>query len=179
MKRATVLIDRVLVVLLGLAMLAAGALGSAWHFDVPFALDVWARFDRREFLALPAQGWWGVALAGTAVIAAILAIGLLIGNLTPRRTGTLLVSSGESLALRVELDAIARAVAADIARWPGVDSARGRAIDDRGTATLAIAVHASRHLDLDAFTRAAEARAGYLADALQGRGVALRVQLHV
>ncbi len=179
MKRATALIDRLLVVLLGLTLLAAGALGLAWHFDVPFALDAWARFDRQEFLSLPAQRWWGAALAGAVVLCTLVAVGLLVGNLSPRRIGTLLVSSGESLALRVELDAIARAVASDLARWPGVDSARGRAIDDRGTATLAITVHASRHLDIDAFTRAAESRADFLADSLDGRPVALRVQLHL
>ena len=74
---------------------------------------------------------------------------------------------------------LSRNLAAEIAQFPGVDSARGRAIDDRGTATLAIAVHASRHLDVQAFTNFAHARAAFVADAVEGRAVALRVQLHV
>lgn len=179
MKRATALIDRILVSLLGLALLSAGVFGLAWYLDVPFAVDTWARFDRAAFAALPAQPWWRAALAATAVISALVAIGLLIGNLSPHRTGTLVLADDESLGIRVELDPLARAVAAEIAQFPGVDSVRGRAIDDRGTATLAIDVHAARHLDVDDFTNFAQARAGFIADSVQGRAVALRIQLHV
>ena len=178
-KRATSLIDRILVTVLGLALLATGAFGLLWYFDVPFAVDAWSRFDREEFAALPTQSWWNAALAATIVVSALVAIGLLIGNLSPRRTGTLVIADDESLGIRVELDPLARAVAAEIAQFPGVDSARGRAIDDRGTATLAIAVHASRHLGVQAFTNFAHARAAFVADAVEGRAVALRVQLHV
>lgn len=179
MKRATTLIDRVLVLALGFALLAAGALGIGWFYGVPLALDVLPRFDRDEFLSYPLQPWWTAALAVTAAIGVLVASALLVGNLSPRHTRTLLVSSGESLAVRIELDALARGVAAELESVPGVESARGRAIDDRGTATLAVTVHAAADLDVAAFTELVDERAAYVADAVAGRSVAVRVQLHL
>lgn len=179
MKRATAAIDRLLVVLLGLGLLASGAFALAWYFDVPFATSTLSRFDRDIFGDLPTQNWWEAALAGTVIVSVLLAIALLIGNLSPRRTGTVEISSDESFAVRVDLGALARGVAADLAEFPGVESARGRAIDDRGTATLAVTVQTSPHIDIDAFTRHAEQKAEFVAEAMEGGAVALRVQVHV
>ncbi|WP_236077596.1 hypothetical protein [Rhodococcus sp. P1Y] len=179
MKRATAAFDRILVVALGLALLAAGSFALAWYFDVPLALNTLSRFDREVFGDLPTQIWWEGALAGTAAVSALIALALLIGNLSPRRTGTLQISSDESLAVRVDLGALARGVAADLATFPGVDSARGRAIDDRGTATLAVTMDTTPHIDIDAFTRCAEQTAAFVAESMQGGAVAVRVQVHV
>lgn len=179
MKRATAAVDRILVVLLGLALLAAGSLALAWYFDVPFAVDTVTKFDREVFGDLPNQDWWEGALAGTAAVSALVALALLIGNLSPRRTGTLQISSDESLAVRVDLGALARGVAADLSMFPGVDSARGHAIDDRGTATLAVTVDTTPHIDLDAFSRHAERTAASVVESMEGGAVALRVQVHV
>ncbi|MDJ0392234.1 hypothetical protein QMK17_02670 [Rhodococcus sp. G-MC3] len=178
MKRATAVVDRLLVLLLGIVLLGGGAFALAWHFDVPIAKDTLSRFDRAVFAGLPAQSWWEPALAGTAVAATLAAIALLIGNLSPRHTGTVQISTGEVLAVRVDLGALARGVAADLATFPGVESSRGRAIDDRGTATLAVTVSTSPHIDIDTFTRVVETAAGFVAEALEGAPVAVRVQVH-
>lgn len=174
----TAVLDRMLVVLLGIVLLGGGAFALAWHFDVPIATETLSRFDRAIFAGLPDQSWWEPALAGTAVAATLVAIALLIGNLSPRRTGTVQISSEDSLAVRVDLGALARGVAADLASFPGVESSRGRAIDDRGTATLAVTVSTSPHIDIDAFTRAVEITAGFVDEALEGAPVAVRVQVH-
>ncbi|SNT51662.1 hypothetical protein [Rhodococcoides kyotonense] len=179
MKRLTAAVDRVIVVLLGVALLCAGTYALAWYFDVPWAVARFATFDRDLFASIPAQNWWEAAVGVTAVVSAVVAILLLIGNLSPRRTGTIQISAGESLAVRVDLGALARGVATDLATFPGVASAQGRAIDDRGTATLAVTVHASPDIDIDAFTRVAESRAEFVAETLEGADVALRVQVHV
>jgi hypothetical protein len=178
-KRATTLIDRLLVTLLGVALVGAGAFAVAWYYDVPFAVESLSRFDRDVFAAFPAQSWWEAALAATAVVGTLVAVALLIGNLSPRRTGTVEISTSESCSLRIDLGALARGIAADLADFPGVESARGRAIDDRGTPTLAVTVQTSPGIDIEAFTRTAEERAAYLAGAVEGSDVALRVQLHV
>ncbi|MGA9870320.1 MAG: hypothetical protein WBQ44_04115 [Rhodococcus sp. (in: high G+C Gram-positive bacteria)] len=179
MKRVTAAADRILAVVLGLALLGAGAFALAWYFDVPFATSTLSRFDRQVFASIPAQSWWEATLAAAAALAFVVAIALLIGNLSPRRTGTLQIASNDTLAVRVELSALARAVAADLAAFPGVHSARGRAIDDRGTTTLAVTVQAAPHIDLDTFARITENTAAFVAEAVEGCPVALRVQVHV
>lgn len=178
MKRVVAAVDRLLVVLLGLALVLSGAFALAWYFDAPFAVELLSRFDRDIFGNFPMQNWWEPALAATAVLSTLVAIALLIGNLSPRRTGTLQISSEDSLAVRVDLGALARGVAAELATFPGVDSARGRAIDDRGSATLAVTVETTPHIDIDAFTRHAERKADFIAEATEGGPVALRIQVH-
>lgn len=179
MKRATAVMDRLLVVLLGLALIGAGVFALGWYFDVPIAIRTLSRFDRDIFAGFPAESWWEAALAITAVVCTLVAIALLIGNLSPRRTGTVQISSDDALAVRVDLGALARGVAADLAEFPDVESARGRAIDDRGTATLAVTVQTSPHIDIDALTRHVEQKAQFVADSMEGGDVALRVQVHV
>lgn len=179
MKRATAAVDRILVVLLGLALVLSGSFALCWYFDVPFATARLSTFDREIFGDIPDQQWWAAALAGTAAVSTLFALALLIGNLSPRRTGTVQIASDDSLAIRVDPNALARGIAADLAAFPGVDTARGRAIDDRGTATLAITVQTSAHIDIDAFTRHVERRAEFVAESMEGGAVALRVQVHV
>jgi hypothetical protein len=178
-KRATAAVDRLLVVVLGAVLVGGGAFALAWHFDLPIAVDALSRFDRDIFAGIPEQPWWATTLAVVTLVSALVAVGLLIGNLSPRRTGTLQISADESLAVRLDLGAVARGVAADLASFPGVESSRGRAIDDRGTATLAVTVQSTPHLDIDAFNRVVEDKAAFVAHALGGGDVALRVQLHV
>lgn len=179
MKRVMAAVDRILAVVLGVALMCAGAFALAWYFDVPWAVQRFATFDRDIFVSIPNRNWWEVALAATAAITAVVALVLLIGNLSPRRTGTVQIASDESLAVRVDLGALARGVAADLATFPGVVSAEGRAIDDRGVPTLAVTVHTTPDIDIDAFTRVAESRAEFVADTLENAPVALRVQVHV
>lgn len=179
MKRATAVVDRLLVVLLGVALLGAGAFALAWYFDLSLAVRTLSRFDRDTIAGLPAHDWWEAALAGTAIVSAVGALALIIGNLSPRRTGTMQIYAEESLAVRVDLGALARGIAADLATFPEVESSRGRAIDDRGTATLAVTLSASPAIDIDAFTRTVERKAEFVAESVEGGAVALRVQMHV
>ncbi len=179
MKRATAAIDRLLVVLLGLTLMAGAAFAFAWWLDVPLAREHLSRFDRETLAGLPSHSWWGAALGVAAATSAVVATALLIGNLSPRHTRTLQISADQSLAVRVDLVALARGVAADFASFPGVTSVRRQAIDDRGIATLAVTLRASPNLDIHAFTRFAEQKAAVIADAVQGGAVALRVQVHV
>ncbi|WP_245819753.1 alkaline shock response membrane anchor protein AmaP [Rhodococcoides yunnanense] len=179
MKRVTAAVDRLLVVVAGLALILGGAFALAWYFEVPFARTMLARFDRDALADFPNQSWWQGVLAATAVVGTVVAIALLIGNLSPRRTGTLQIASDEFLAVRVDLSALARGVASELTTFPEVLSARGRAIDDRGTATLAVTVRTTPHIDIDTFTRIVERRAEFVAQTVEGHPVALRVQVHV
>lgn len=179
MKKLTGVIDRLITVAAGLVLLAGGALALAWRFEAPWARAVLSRLDLMQIADVPQQQWWPAALAITAVASAIVAVLLLIGNLAPRRTRTASVLAHDHVAANVDLDALAIGVALHLESFPQVRRARGHAIDDRGTATIAVTVDASPHIDVANFTAAAEQHAARVAHSLAGAPVATRIQLHV
>ena len=160
-------------------MIAGGGFALAWHYDAPWAREMLSRFDRARIAALPEQGWWLPTLAVVGCIAVVTALLLLIGNFSPRTTGTASVIEKPHFSAHVDLSAIASGVAAELAEFPGVRRARGTAIDDRGMPTITVSVHAAADFDVVAFTARAEARAAFVAESLAGAHVATRIQLHV
>lgn len=179
MKKLTAGVDRLLVLVLGIALVGGGAFALAWYLDVEWAVRRLSTFDRALFADLPQHDWWQPALAGAAAVFGVVGILLLVGNLSPRRTRTVQISRTESSSVRVDLGAAARGVAGELARFPGVRRSRGSAIDDRGVATIAVTVDVAVAIDLAAFTALAERTAQRVADSLDGAPVATRVQVHV
>ena len=172
-------VDRLLAITTGLALLAGGGFALAWHYDAPWARETLSRFDRARIAELPDQGWWVPTLAVVVCLAVVTALLLLIGNFSPRTTGTASVIEEPHFSAHVDLSAIATGVAAELAEFPGVRRARGTAIDDRGMPTIAVSVYAAADFDVVAFTALAEARAAFVAESLAGAHVATRIQLHV
>ena len=179
MKTFVAGVDRLLSVLAGLALLAGGSFALAWHYDLPWARESLSRFDRARIAEVPQQGWWVPMLAIVAVVAVVVAVLLLVGNFSPRRTGTASVIEEPHFSAHVDLSAIASGVAAELAEFHGVRRARGTAIDDRGTPTIAVSVYAAADFDVVAFTAEAESRAAFVARSLGGADAATRVQVHV
>ena len=179
MKTFVAGVDRLLAVLAGLALLAGGGFALAWHYDAPWAREMLSRFDRARIADLPQQGWWVPMLAVVVAVAVVAALVLLVGNFSPRTTGTASVIEEPHFSAHVDLTAIASGVAAELAQFPGVRRARGTAIDDRGMPTIAVSVYAAADVDVVGFTAEAESRAAFVARSLGGTNVATRVQLHV
>ncbi|OZF30553.1 hypothetical protein [Rhodococcus sp. 14-2483-1-2] len=179
MKTFVAGVDRLLAIVAGLGLIAGGSFALAWHYDVHWAREMLSRVDRARLSALPAQGWWVPTLAVVVCIAVVMALLLLIGNFSPRTTGTASVIEEPHFSAHVDLSAIASGVAAELARFPGVRRARGTAIDDRGLPTVAVSVHAAADFDVVDFTARAESRAAFVAESLAGTHVATRIQLHV
>ncbi|MCZ4563981.1 hypothetical protein O4160_24370 [Rhodococcus sp. IEGM 1401] len=179
MKTFVAGVDRLLAIAAGVGLIAGGSFALAWYYDVPWAREMLSRFDRARIAALPEQGWWVPTLAVVGCIAVVTALLLLIGNFSPRTTGTASVIEKPHFSAHVDLSAIASGVAAELAEFPGVRRARGTAIDDRGMPTITVSVHAAADFDVVAFTARAEARAAFVAESLAGAHVATRIQLHV
>ena len=179
MKTFVAGVDRLLAIIVGAVLLAGGGFALAWHSDAPWAREMLSRFDRARIAELPEQGWWVPTLAVLACIAAVMALLLLIGNISPRTTGTASVIEEPHFSAHVDLSAIASGVAAELAEFPSVRRARGTAIDDRGMPTVAVSVYAAPDFDVVAFTAQAESRAAFVAESLAGSHVATRIQLHI
>ncbi|WP_045199109.1 hypothetical protein [Rhodococcus sp. B7740] len=179
MKTFVAGVDRLLAIVAGVGLIAGGGFALAWHYDVPWAREMLSRFDRARISELPEQGWWEPTLAVVVCIAVVAALLLLIGNFSPRTTGTASVIEEPHFSAHVDLSAIASGVAAELAEFPGVRRARGTAIDDRGMPTVAVSVYAAADFDVVAFTARAESRAAFVAESLADTHVATRIQLHV
>ncbi|KQU61264.1 hypothetical protein ASG84_01715 [Rhodococcus sp. Leaf278] len=179
MKTFVAGVDRLLAVVAGVVLVAGGGFALAWHYDVPWAREMLSRFDRARIAELPQQGWWVPTLVIVVAVAAVVGLLLLVGNFSPRRTGTASVIEEPHFSAHVDLSAIASGVAAELARFPGVRRARGTAIDDRGMPTIAVSVYVAADFDVVGFTAEAESRAAFVAESLAGTYVATRIQLHV
>ncbi|MGV8875125.1 MAG: hypothetical protein ACOH2Q_21525 [Rhodococcus sp. (in: high G+C Gram-positive bacteria)] len=179
MKTFVAGVDRLLAIAAGLVLLGAGGFALAWHYDSEWAREMLSRFDRARIAELPQQGWWVPTLATVVAVAVVLALLLLVGNFSPRRTGTASVIEEPHFSAHVDLSAIASGLAAELAEFPGVRRAKGTAINDRGTPTITVSVYAAANFDVLAFLAEADSRAAFVARSLAGADVATRVQVHV
>lgn len=183
MKRGAAALNRLLVLTVGLALAVLGAGALAWDRDVERVRIAVADIDRDRIAAVPEQTWWNWALGATIAVGLVLGIVVLAVDLTRRRAApsTLLETSTDT-PVAIDLGPIATGVAAELAQLPGVRRARGRAVSDRGLATVQITLDADPHSDMAALVRDAERVAATTTSALGGTAVAdvaVRVLLHL
>ncbi|MGF7119757.1 hypothetical protein AB4Z09_03775 [Rhodococcus sp. TAF43] len=183
MKRSAAALNRLLVLVVGLALAAAGATALAWDRGVTAIRDAVANFDRDRLIEVPDQSWWHAALAVTIGVSLVLAVVVLAVDLTRRRASpSQFLESRTDTPVSIDLGPIANGVATELAQLPGVRRARGRALSDRGLATIQVTVEADPHSDVAALTRASERIAATTTSALGGTAVAdvaIRILLHL
>ncbi|WP_432522634.1 hypothetical protein [Kineococcus sp. SYSU DK006] len=137
MSRAVLAVDRLVAVVLGLLLAAGGLAAMAWWSGdlarvLPSAGEG-SRLVTGGAGELPEQSWYPAAAAGAALVLGVLALWWLLAHLPRRGAGQLLLpGSGPTGSLRAEADAPARAAADVLAAVPGVRSASGRVVTDRG-----------------------------------------------
>ncbi|WP_430333807.1 hypothetical protein [Rhodococcus sp. ACT016] len=183
MKRGAAALNRLLVLIVGLALAAAGAGALAWDRGVQTVRGAVSHLDRNRVAAVPDEPWWHWALAGTIAVGVILGVVVLVVDLARRRAApsTMLETSTDT-AVAIDLGPIADGVAVELARLPGVRRARGRAVSDRGLDTIQVTLDADPHCDIAALVRDAERIGATTTSALGGiavADVAVRVLLHL
>ncbi|MFC7449128.1 hypothetical protein [Rhodococcus daqingensis] len=180
MRRRTSIVDRSIALGVGLALVAAGALALTWNMELDAAQELWRRFDRAEYEAIPTRDWWPTLLGVACVAGLVAGVTLLVINLRRGRTST--VQIGDVLGdsdLSVDLGPMSVGLASELSTLQGVRSVRAAAVDDRGLQTLRVTVIADPAVDLAEFTRDAEALARSMAAALPDAPVATQVLLHL
>lgn len=185
MRRRTSIIDRLVALAAGCVLLAAAGVALAWWSGLDWAREFVQRFDRARIAAVPDESWWPTALGVTAVLAFVAGLVLLLINVRRGRPATMPVFPGETVAqsgaadLSVDLGPLAVGLAGELSALDGVRAVRASAVDERGLATLRVAVVADPTVDVADFTRSAEALARSMAAALPGAPVATQVLLHL
>lgn len=183
MKRGAATLNRVLVLVVGLALAALGAAAIAWDRDVPTVRDAVRHIDRDRVAAIPDESWWHWALGVTIAVCVLLGLVVLAVDLVRRRAApSTMLETATDTAVAIDLGPVASGVAAELEQLPGIRHARGRAISDRGLATIQVTLDADPHGDIAAMVREAEHVAATTTSALGGSAVAdvaVRVLLHL
>ena len=183
MKRGAAVINRLLVLVVGLALAVAGAGALAWDRGVATVRKAASHLDRDQVAAVPDQPWWHWALGAAIAVGVILAVVVLVVDLARRRAApSTMLETFTDTAVAIDLGPIADGVAVELGRLPGVRRARGRAVSDRGLDTIQVTLDADPHCDIAALVRSAERVAATTTSALGGTAVAdvaVRVLLHL
>jgi hypothetical protein len=176
-SRTVSAVDRVVVLLLGLVLVALGLAGAAWQRGrLPRAGD---RLTLTWAADVVRQGWWPWALGATGLVLVLVALRWLVAHLPQRRLHDVdLAGSDATGRLVADLSSVAAAAAQDAETLAGVRSARGRALDERGRRTLDLVLTLDPQADLAAVSEGVDATVARIAEAI-GPQTPVRVHLHV
>lgn len=178
MTRRTVAVDRTLVLLAGLLLLAAGVLGLLWRLGtLSGAPD---RFVLASGVAdAPSQGWWAWALAAAGLLLVGLGLWWLLAHLARSRPSRLgLPGSSPQGRLSYDVGAVADAAARALRTRPDVTSVRSTTAYAQGRPLVDLKATTSARADVRSIERAVAEVAEQLARATDDR-VGLRVRVVV
>ncbi|WP_426593588.1 hypothetical protein ACPPVS_17905 [Cellulomonas sp. McL0617] len=181
MRRGVLAVDRVVVLLLGLALIALGVALVGWQAG--FLADVWpsvpgsVQVDSSQVTGSDSF----VAVAVTAgVVLVVLGLWWLLAHLPRRGVGPLRLPAGVSPGVLTVLPGPAVATAADIlADEPGVLSARGAVLTDRKQRVVRLRVTVYPDADLVSVIASCDAVLADLARVLPDEQLTSRVELSV
>ncbi|MDG3009082.1 hypothetical protein G4X40_02840 [Rhodococcus sp. D2-41] len=166
MNRILAGVDRLLVVLAGLALVLGGAFALAYRFGVPFTHDWMRHMNRLWYYTAPDQNWWPYALGIAAVLTAFAGVALLATNLSRRRTDEAVLDDNTLGTLTFEPSALACVLAATLSAAPGVREAKAGARNQRGTPTISITLIAEPGTDIHDLTALAERTTRHLDESI-------------
>ncbi len=176
MSRGTLAVDRLLTALAGVVLTALGVIAVLWYAGRLGSAPT--RVDLGGIRGLSRQQWWPWALGAAGVILALLGLRWLLSHLPRRGVASLfLPGSGPEGRLLVATGPVLDAAATALAGTPGVRSARGRIVRDRGEIVARLDATIARGADLRVVVAAADAVTGDLQSALERDDLTARVQL--
>jgi hypothetical protein len=175
MKRGAIVLDRILVLLIGLALVAVGVGAAAWQMDrLPFTLD---SLNVSGYTDVSEQGWWPWALGAGGVVVVLLGLALLVKQFPARRAPAVSVAlpEGKSGSLTFDVDAVGARAANEASEIEGVKSARSRTAVEKGVRMVTLLVTMNKDADVPVvFDRLSDIRSG-IGTVVEGTPLAVRV----
>ncbi|MDO5032362.1 alkaline shock response membrane anchor protein AmaP [Corynebacterium sp.] len=130
-------LDRTLLAVLGLLLIAGGLWPILAYFDVPFAESAAKWINHDAWGRVPQAGWWAYALAGATLLIAVSGLWLIISNLKHNRFSTVeSAASNKEGTISTDMAAIAGAIAQTLEQLDGVDKVKTLVAYDRARPTL-------------------------------------------
>ena len=167
-------LDRLVGLVLGLLLVAAGLLLVDWHLDQVLALP--ERVDLSGLASATDAGWWPFAALAVAIVLLLLGLRWLVAHLPRVRSASTRLPD-TSGAGRIELDtgSLAKAVAGSVQSPLALPSASGQARTHGGRATVEVAAHVSRSTEVREVREVGERAARQVAEAFPSGGVRFRL----
>ncbi|MGV8965769.1 MAG: hypothetical protein ACOH2F_05775 [Cellulomonas sp.] len=176
MSRATLAFDRVVTLVVAVILIAVGAAGIAWWLDLITWLP--AQIDPSPAQDTLSQPWWPWVAGAVGVVAVLVGLRWLIGHLPDRGVGDLkLAGSLPGGRLRAAASPVARAAAQMLAGTPGVRSASGKVLRERGQLVARLTATIETRADLNAIAAAADQVAADLGAVLGRNDLYCQVKL--
>ncbi|KAB7757668.1 hypothetical protein [Mycolicibacterium mucogenicum] len=135
----TDLVDRAATLVAGIVVASLGAAAALWPTHVVHAAP--EQISTGPVARATSSTWWPWELAGAGALLVILGLVWLIAHVPVRKAQVLRVpGTSDPGFITVNLDGVATAAAAALAQESNVQSAKGKTIADRGTATVELTV---------------------------------------
>lgn len=170
----TVLLDRVILAVVGVALAAGGVFAVRWARDPAFS-------GRPPITALGAaaqQDWWPWASGGVGLVLIALGLRWLAAHRWAPRAGRVTLPADGTASLTADVTSVAEAAADALADQPDVHGGSARATVERGGPTLTLTATVAARNALAAGARAGDDVAHTLA-AMLGERVAVRTMVRV
>jgi hypothetical protein len=177
MSRATLALDRLVALILGLVLIFAGVAAAAWGTErvglFPDALDLGPVAEAAD------KSWWPWATGVGGAVLVLLGLRWLFSHVPRSGAGPIrLPGTDRTGRLTAETGPVATAAAAAFAETPGIRSVRGRIMRDRGQTLVRLVATVDPAADLAAVGAAADNIAADLRTALGREDIRCRVHLH-
>ncbi|GAA0228730.1 hypothetical protein [Cryptosporangium japonicum] len=182
MRRSTLVLDRLAALVAGVVLLGLGAALVAW--PTGWLADQWPgtpdRISTGSADDVVTASWWPLASGAAGVLAVVLAAWWLLAHLPRRGVGALLLSGSDRSGRLVLSPAGPADTAASVfAETPGVRSARGHVVHERGATVVDLTATLEPHADLTDVVTASDAVAADLRTVLGRDDVTTRINLTV
>lgn len=177
MRKKVVFTDRMVVGLLGLALVAGGLALVDWRYRR--VLGGWSdTLETGPVASVTDAAWWPWALAAVGVVVGLLGLAWLLAHLRTDRPGDLRLGGSSAVGLlEADLSSVAGAVAERFAELAPVSGARGTTGRDGSRALVEVRAHLEADADTASLTAAAQTCAREVAQAFPDGEASFRVLL--
>jgi hypothetical protein len=176
MSRTTIGLDRVVLFIVAIGLIGVGAAGIAWWLDLVSWLP--ARMDLSWARDTVGQSWWPWVAGVAGLVAVLVGLRWLIGHLPDRAVDDLTLSGSDPGGrFRAAANPVARAAAQMLAGAPGVRSASGKVLRERGRLVARLTATIETRADLQAIATTADQLAADLGAVLGRDDLRCQVQL--
>lgn len=178
MTRTAIALDRLVVLVVGLALSAIGVGALLWPTGlVP---------DAPELITAPAlvnainTPWWRWAVAGAGLVCVVVALRWIVAHLPALGTSPIRLHEAADLGtVSIDPRALAEAAADALERHPAVRTAKGKVVTDRGTRTIELAVTSAHPDELPTVVNAVDNTCADIARATGQMPLSVRTTLHI
>lgn len=157
MSRGLSALDRVVVAIVALLLIATGVWAVGFFLDVPYAHEIGAWYDEAKLQAFLTSRWYPVTLILVATAIIVLVPWWLVANLRPRSFNRM-TSAKQSAAgnITVATTQVAEAAAKELREYDHVTGVQRTTRMDRQRPTMSWTIHATPEINLAELTRQIE-----------------------